>query len=71
MLASEEARKLPKIRRTKLRELTKRNQLPARRLGASGSASLRCKRSGLLPWPEGNRIQPHSVSSAMSRLGRG
>ncbi len=56
ILTSEEARKLLKIGRTKLWELTKRNQIPAYRLGSAKTSSLRYKRSELLSWLDQNRI---------------
>ncbi len=56
ILTSEEARRLLKIGRTKLWELTKRNQIPAYRLGAAKSASLRYKKSELIHWLDRNRI---------------
>lgn len=56
ILTSREARKLLKIGRTKLWELTRRQQIPAYRLGSGKRASLRYKRSELIAWLDRNRI---------------
>ncbi len=62
ILTSREARELLKIGRTKLWELTKKNVLPAYRLGTGRTASLRYKRSELLRWLERNRVGDDSVA---------
>ena len=56
ILTSEEARRLLKIGRTKLWDLTKKNMIPAYRVGEGRTAGLRYKRSELLRWLENNRI---------------
>jgi excisionase family DNA binding protein len=56
ILTGREARELLKIGRTKLWELTKRNIIPAYRVGTGKTSSLRYKRSELLEWLENNRI---------------
>ena len=56
ILTSREAQELLKIGRTKLWELTKKNLIPAYRLGNGQKASLRFKRSELIAWLEQNRI---------------
>ena len=56
ILTSREARELLKIGRTKLWELTKKQAIPAYRVGAGRTSSLRYKRSDLLHWLESNRI---------------
>ena len=56
ILTSEEARRLLKIGRTKLWDLTKKNMIPAYRVGEGRTAGLRYKRSELLSWLENNRI---------------
>ena len=56
ILTSEEARRLLKIGRTKLWELTRKNAIPAYRVGNGRTAGLRYKRSELLEWLERNRI---------------
>lgn len=56
ILTSEEARRLLKIGRTKLWDLTKRNMIPAYRVGEGRTSGLRYKRSELLRWLENNRI---------------
>lgn len=62
ILTSREARELLKIGRTKLWELTKKNVLPAYRLGTGRTASLRYKRSELLRWLERNRVGDDSLA---------
>ncbi len=57
ILTSREAQEFLKIGRTKLWELTKSNQLPAYRVGAGRTSSLRYKKSELLAWLERNRVQ--------------
>lgn len=56
ILTSRGARELLKIGRTKLWELTRKNLIPAYRVGDGKTASLRYKRSELLEWLERNRI---------------
>ena len=56
ILTSEEARRLLKIGRTKLWDLTKKNMIPAYRVGAGRTSGLRYKRSELLCWLDNNRI---------------
>jgi excisionase family DNA binding protein len=56
ILTTREAQQLLKIGRTKLWELTRKNHLPAYRVGSGNSASLRYKRSELLAWLEQNRV---------------
>jgi excisionase family DNA binding protein len=56
ILTSEEARRLLKIGRTKLWDLTKRSLIPAYRVGEGRTSGLRYKRSELLRWLDQNRI---------------
>ena len=56
ILTSEEARRLLKIGRTKLWDLTKKNMIPAYRVGEGRTSGLRYKRSELLLWLNNNRI---------------
>jgi excisionase family DNA binding protein len=56
ILTSEEARRLLKIGRTKLWDLTKKNMIPAYRVGDGRTSGLRYKRSELLSWLDNNRI---------------
>lgn len=56
ILTSEEARRLLKIGRTKLWDLTKKSTIPAYRVGEGRTSGLRYKRSELLRWLENNRI---------------
>jgi excisionase family DNA binding protein len=56
ILTSEEARRLLKIGRTKLWDLTKKNMIPAYRVGEGKTSGLRYKRSELLRWLDNNRI---------------
>ena len=56
ILTSKEARELLKIGRTKLWELTRRQVIPAYRVGRGSRASLRYKRSELFAWLDRNRI---------------
>lgn len=56
ILTSEEARHLLKIGRTKLWDLTKKNLVPAYRVGEGRTSGLRYKRSELLRWLEQNRV---------------
>ena len=58
ILTSAEARRYLKIGRTKLWQLTRKQQIPCYRLGPSPNASLRYKRSELLKWLEKNRLIP-------------
>jgi excisionase family DNA binding protein len=56
ILTSREARSLLKVGRTKLWDLTRRNVIPAYRIGDGKNAGLRYKRSELLAWLDRNRI---------------
>ncbi len=56
IITSEEARHLLKIGRTKLWDLTKKNMIPAYRVGEGRTSGLRYKRSELLRWLDNNRI---------------
>jgi excisionase family DNA binding protein len=56
ILTSREARELLKIGRTKLWELTRRNVIPAYRIGTGKTSSLRYRRSELLAFLDQNRI---------------
>ncbi len=56
ILTSREAQDLLKIGRTKLWELTRKNRIPAYRLGDSSRSSLRYKKSELLAWLDQNRV---------------
>jgi len=56
ILTSREARELLKISRTTLWELTRRNQIPAYRIGTGKTSSLRYRRSELLAFLDQNRI---------------
>jgi len=56
ILTSRGARELLKIGRTKLWDLTRKNQIPAYRVGDGKTSALRFKRSELLAWLERNRL---------------
>ncbi len=56
ILTSHEAQELLKIGRTKLWELTRRQLVPAYRLGNGKRSGLRYKKSELLAWLDHNRI---------------
>ena len=56
ILTAKEAQRLLKIGRTKLWDLTRRNEIPAYRVGSGNRSSLRYKRGELLRWLEGNRV---------------
>jgi excisionase family DNA binding protein len=56
ILTSEEARRLLKIGRTKLWDLTKKSMIPAYRVGEGRTSGLRYKRSELLRWLDNHRI---------------
>lgn len=56
ILTSEEARRLLKIGRTKLWDLTKKSLIPAYRVGEGRTSGLRYKRSELMRWLDNNRI---------------
>jgi len=56
ILTSREARELLKIGRTKLWELTRKNDLPAYRIGKGKTSKLLYKRSELMAWLDQNRI---------------
>ena len=71
ILTSTEARKLLKIGRTKLWELTRSNVLPAYRVGDGDRSSLRYKKSELLRWLDGNRIAGPVAAEAIRCLDAG
>jgi len=56
ILTSREVQELLKIGRTKLWELTRKNVIPAYRMGSGNRSGLRYKRSELLAWLDQNRI---------------
>jgi excisionase family DNA binding protein len=56
ILTSREARELLKIGRTKLWELTRKNAIPAYRVGKGKSSALRYKRAELITWLERNQV---------------
>ncbi len=56
ILTSREAQELLKIGRTKLWELTRKNAIPAYRVGTGRTSSLRYKRSELIAWLDRNRV---------------
>ena len=56
ILTSREAQELLKIGRTKLWELTRRNAIPAYRIGTGKTSGLRYRRSDLLAYLDQNRI---------------
>lgn len=56
ILTSREARELLKIGRTKLWELTHKNEIPAYRIGEGRTSGLRYRRSELLAFLDQNRI---------------
>ncbi len=56
ILTSREARELLKIGRTKLWELTRKNDIPAYRVGTGKGASLRYKKTELIDWLTRNQI---------------
>ena len=56
ILTAREAQRLLKIGRTKLWDLTRTNEIPAYRVGRGDRSSLRYKRTELLRWLEGNRV---------------
>lgn len=56
IMTSREARELLKIGRTKLHELTHRQLIPAFRIGAGRTSSLRYRRSDLLEWLYSQRV---------------
>ena len=57
ILTAREAQSFLKIGRTKLWDLTRRNELPAYRVGPGDRSSLRYQRTALLRWLEGNRLK--------------
>ncbi len=61
ILTAREAQQFLKIGRTKLWDLTRRNEIPAYRVGPGSRSSLRYMRSELLRWLEGNRVNGSSV----------
>ena len=56
ILTSREAQELLKIGRTKLWDLTRKNDIPAYRVGTGRTSSLRYKRSELIAWLDRNRV---------------
>ena len=56
ILTSREAQELLRIGRTKLWELTRKNQIPAYRVGTGRTSDLRYKRSELIAWLDKNRV---------------
>ena len=56
ILTSREAQELLKIGRTKLWDLTRKNAIPAYRVGTGRTSALRYKRSELIAWLDRNRI---------------
>ena len=56
IMTSREARALLKIGRTKLHELTRKQAIPAFRIGAGKTSSLRYRRSDLLEWLYSQKI---------------
>lgn len=61
ILTAREAQQFLKIGRTKLWDLTRRNEIPAYRVGSGSRSSLRYKRWELLDWLEGNRVNGSSL----------
>ncbi len=61
ILTARETQQFLKIGRTKLWDLTRRNEIPAYRVGPGSRSSLRYKRTELLRWLEGNRVNGSSV----------
>ena len=56
ILTAREAQEFLKIGRTKLWDLTRSNAIPAYRVGPGSRSSLRYKRTELLRWLDGNRV---------------
>ena len=56
ILTSREAHEFLKIGRTKLWDLTRKNSIPAYRLGEGKTSGLRYKRSELLAWLDEHKI---------------
>ena len=56
ILTSREAQELLKIGRTKLWDLTRKNAIPAYRVGTGRTSALRYKRSELIAWLDRNRV---------------
>jgi hypothetical protein len=56
ILTSREARELLKIGRTKLHDLTRRQMIPAYRIGSGKTSGLRYLKSDLLEWLYGQRV---------------
>jgi len=56
ILTSREARKLLKIGKTKLHELTRAQMIPAFRIGVGKTSALRYRRNDLLQWLYGQRV---------------
>ena len=61
ILTAREAQQFLKIGRTKLWDLTRRNEIPAYRVGPGSRSSLRYMRTELLSWLEGNRVSGSGV----------
>jgi len=56
ILTSREARRLLKIGRTKLHELTRRQVIPAYRIGEGRNSGLRYRKGDLLEWLYSQRV---------------
>ena len=56
ILTAREAQQFLKIGRTKLWDLTRRQEIPAYRMGPGNRSSLRYMRNELVRWLEGNRV---------------
>ena len=56
ILTSREAREMLKIGRTKLHELTRRQEIPAYRIGSGKTSGLRYLRGDLLRWLYEQRV---------------
>lgn len=56
ILTSREAREFLKIGRTKLHELTRKQNIPAFRIGAGRTSGLRYRRGDLLEWLYSQKI---------------
>ena len=57
ILTSREAQEFLRIGRTKLWELTRRNRIPAYRIGGGKTSSLRYKKAELIQWLDQNRVR--------------
>jgi hypothetical protein len=70
ILTSRQAQDFLKIGRTKLWELTRKNLVPAYRVGEGKGAGLRYKRSELLAWLDQNRIPSRPTVSWRGKLAK-